>query len=202
MPDTAPIVEPNPAAAPVEQAPAEATATLPDDLLRIPAMQAVFAGQPPAVSASLADFSKRPEGKLIAKNKDGLLQAGMGLYRSLAGDLGVIFNQLYLPPEQLQEADKAGKLLDVAPPFDVVNQQVASSGEKNPVLNHPGVPQGLPKYNPPAATQPSAAVKPMSAKAESKVTTARAKASQLGAPTSGPNPGAGRILNSILKNPV
>lgn len=164
-----------------------------DELLQIPAMQALFAGSPPALSTSLKDFSNRPEAKLMGDHKDELMKAGIGFYRSLGGDLGVLFNQLHIAGQDLQEADKAGKLLEVAPPFDQVTQQVTGSGEAHPSLTAQ-VPGG-PKTAAPQAIPPS----PAPASVQNKQTTARLKNVQPGSPTSGPAPGAGRILNNILK---
>lgn len=203
------VVEPRtPAATPAVESGTEAPAaesgtgagSLPDEILQIPAMQAVFAGQPAAVSAPLEAFSKRPEAKLIADNRDALMRAGMGLYRSLGGDLGVIFNQLRLNGEQLKQADQAGKLLEIAPPFDAVNQSVASSGENNPVMNAqvPGGAAGAV----PAPSQFDSAVRgpaPLPAGAQKSLTNARIKNQMLGKPSEGPKPGAGRLLNNILK---
>lgn len=199
------VVEPRaPAATPAVESGTEAptgAGSLPDEILQIPAMQAVFAGQPAAVSAPLEAFSKRPEAKLIADNRDALMRAGMGLYRSLGGDLGVIFNQLRLNGEQLKQADQAGKLLEIAPPFDEVNQAIAASGEANPVLSAQ-VPAGAAGAPVPSPSQFGSAVRgpaPMPASSQKSLTNARIKNQMLGKPSEGPKPGAGRLLNSILR---
>jgi hypothetical protein len=210
-----PIVEPKPGVSPdaettpTAETPApEASAALEkgsqldDEVLKIPAMQAVFAGSPPAVSATLAEFNKRPEAKLIIANKDALVAAGMGLYKSLSGELGVIFNQFHIHPEELVQADKKGILTKIAPPFDTVNDHIAKSGANHPILSMqgiPGGPKGAPMPTPPQAsdgiTQPPASV-------QNKVATARTNSLTNDQPTQGPRPGAGRLLNSILKNVV
>jgi len=123
----------------------------------------------------------------------------MGLYRSLGGDLGVIFNQLKLNGEQLKAADQAGKLLEVAPPFDVVNQQVAGSGEGNPVLSAQP-PTGAAGNTPAAANQMKSAVRspaPMPASSQKSLTNARLKNLGPSKPT-----GQGQLLQSILKSPI
>jgi hypothetical protein len=164
-------------------------------------MQAVLAGNPAAVSAPLTEFSKRPEAKIIVDNKDALLAAGFGLYRSLSGDVGVVFNTLHLHPEELKAADKAGKLQQLAPPFDQVNASVAGAGsDTHPVLNAQAVPTG-PK-GPPMPTPPqmnSGAMNHTPAAVQRTVATARTNSLNPGSPTSGPRPGSGRILNSILR---
>lgn len=203
----APVVEPRPGVVPPvteEVAPApEGGVDLPDDLLQIPAMQAVVAGAPAAFSANLETFSKMPESKIIAANKDGMMKAGLGLYRSLDGTQGVIFNQLFLSPDEIKAADQAGSLLEVAPPFDQLNAQVASSGTANPVLAEGPRPSG---FKSGAGAAPAAApaapvgeIKPPGAGVQKSLASARSKNLQLGAPTSGPEPGGGRLLASILK---
>lgn len=173
---------------------------IPDEILQIPAMQAVLAGSPAAVSAPLTTFEKRPEALAIIKNKDALLRAGFGLYKSLAGDTGVIFNTFHMHEQELQAADKAGKLLQIAPSFDQVNQSVATAGpDTHPLLQAGEAPQG-PKGPPMAAPpQMNAAPAPSPASVQNKLSTARTKNLAMGSPTSGSQPGAGRLLNNILK---
>lgn len=200
------LVEPKNPAAPVVEptTPAKPSATdkdgdgIPDAILEIPALQAVVAGQPAAVSASIEAFSKRPEGKAIAEHKDKLFKAGINLYRSLAGDVGVIFNQLYLAPEDLQAADKAGKLLEIAPPFDQVGEQVAKSGENHPALLSQGPPRAA--KTPDIQTPPQGAAMPQpSTAAQRRMAEQRVKNLAPQSPTKEANPGQGKLLNSIMK---
>lgn len=186
------LIEPK---SPAEPAAPQGSSDLPDELLQLPAVQGLFSGAPPAFSTPIAEFAKRPEAKLIEDNKDALQRAGVGLYRSLAGDLGVLFNQLYIAGNDLVEADKAGRLLEVAPPFDQVSQSISQSGESNPVLNA-AVPGGAKTAG---VSTPAPTPSPSPASVQNKLTTARLKNIPQGSPTSGPAPGAGRILNSILK---
>lgn len=190
------VVEPNspqaPSVTPTEPA-AKSKGGFSDELLQIPALQALFAGAPPAVSTPLKEFSQRPEAKIIEENKDELMKAGIGLYRSIGGDLGVLFNQMHIAGQDLTEADKQGRLLEVAPPFDQVTESIMGAGENHPILSAkvPAGPktagaQAVPASNTPASVQ-------------NKQATARIKNLQPGSPTSGPLPGAGRIMNNILK---
>lgn len=200
-----PLVQPLAPAAPAVEsntttpAPAKSKGGLPDELLQIPAMQAVFAGQPAAFSAVLEEFKKRPEAKILLGNKSGLMKAGFGLYRSLDGAQGVIFNQLYTHGDEIKQADTEGRLLEVAPPFDVVNEAVSKSGADNPILSATGQTafRSAPVPNPVAAPIGGTSTQPASVQK----TTASARARNLspGGPTSGAKPGAGRLLNSILR---
>lgn len=188
------LVQPKVAA---EPQPEQAAFAIPDEVLQIPAMQALFAGQPAAISASIADFAKRPEGKLIQQNKDGLLKAGISLYRSLDGDTGVVFNQAFLSGPELQAADKAGQLAQIAPSFDVVNSEVAKSGANNPVLNAQ-TPSAFRTAPVPEAPQAASAVPPASAGTQTAAQKARVQNLQPSGPVSGPKPGSGRLLNVAL----
>lgn len=204
------IVQPR--AATTETAPVEARAGapeqpakeggVPDEILQIPAMQALFAGQPAAVSASITEFGKRPDGKLIQSNKDVLMKAGISFYRGLDGDTGVIFNQMYLNGEELKSADEAGQLAQIAPHFDQVNSSVAQSGANNPVLNASN-PSGqfktAPVKAPPQSGSAIPTVPPAGAGVQNQAQRARQKNMAPGSPTSGPKPGSGRLLASILK---
>ncbi len=207
-----PIVEPlaaAPAVAPVvptEPAPEEDAGGLPPELMQIPAIQAVLVGSPPATSMSIKGSEDREEVALLTKNKDALLGAGFGFYRSLDGKIGVMFNQMRIHAEDLKAADKAGKLRDVAPDFDILNHEVAKAGPAgHPVLSAKP-PTGL--ASPTAAAPPQAAsgslplMPPPPAAVQRKLAQQRVMNLQPGAPTSGPVPGAGRLLNQVLKQAV
>lgn len=202
------MVEPKEATAevvPNENAPKAKASGLPDELLQIPAMQAIFAGSPPAVSASIQEFQKRPETKLISSSKDALMKAGIGMYRSLAGDLGVLFNQLHINGQDLIQADKEGRLQEVAPPFDSVNDTIGKSGDQNPVLTAsvPGGPKTASAPTPGASASPApVSAKGQPASVQNKTATARLKNLTPQGPLSGASPGAGRILNNLLKPAV
>lgn len=191
-----------PPQAPVASGEAATGGELSDDLLRIPAVSGLLAGEPPALSTSIADMDKRPEGKVIENNLSGLKKAGVGLYRSLQGDVGVLFNHFYITGEELKAADEAGKLQEVAPPFDAVNAQISSMGaDQHPALKKREVPQGFktaPAPTPPQSGSPVTAPAPPT-KSEAEIQQKRMANMQPGSPTSGPKPGAGRMLNSILK---
>lgn len=192
-----PVESSNPNAAP---AAGEGGAALPKELLQVPALQGLMAGSPPAISVNMADFEKRPEAKLILENKDWLMEAGIATYRSLGGDTGVLFNQLYVSGQEIQEADKAGKLQQIAPPFDAVNQQVASSGENHPALKHDGnVPKEAKKYQAPTPPQMASSASPMAPGAQKALAKARSTNLQPGGPTEGAVPVGGRLLNQVLK---
>src|SRR5262245_23631183 len=133
--ETASVEPAEPTAPPVEPGDVGASEDahgLPPDLIQWPPMQALLAGSPPAVSSVIAEFEKRPEAKIITENKDPLMKAGFNFYRSLDGALGVMFNQTFVSPEQIQQADQAGKLLEVAPPVDSIEKNLTGTGQDLP----------------------------------------------------------------------
>jgi hypothetical protein len=80
--------------------------------------------------------------------------------------------------------------------LEVVEQAILGDPSANPVLSSQGVP------NAPAVATPSGATPPAGAPptaTPSRVTTQRKQNLTAGSPTSGPRPGAGRVLNEIMK---
>jgi hypothetical protein len=138
-------------------------------------------------------------------NKDWLTRAGFGFYQSLDGQTGVVFNMLYVHPEELKAADAAGQLKKIAPDYDSVHHSISKSGRAHPALSGAPVPTGLkaaPVPQPPQMSQeppPTANVPPPSAAAQKSLMGARIGNLAQGSPTSGPVPGAGRLLNQVLK---
>lgn len=205
------LVEPIGAAtaAPVEpsspQPSEEAAASLSPEILQIPAMQGILAGEPAAFSVPIAGFEARPEGKIIISNKDPLMQAGIGFYRSLGGDIGAIFNRFFLADTEIQQADKEGRLAEIAPSFEQVNQMISQSGQQNPMFSAKQRPTGIksagatvPVPGPVAnVSQPAAA--PTGQRTPARLLGAKMRNLDVGSPTEGSKPGAGRLLNSILK---
>lgn len=200
------LVEPIAGApAPVEITPTEPQAEtpaagpeLPDAILKIPAFGPLMSGAPGALSLRISDMAKTEEGKTIAANAKPLQDAGMFFYRALDKSTGVIGNGLFLTPEQVKQADQAGQLAQVAPDFNLVNNEAAKSGELNPVLNAQ-TPAGPP--TPPAPIPPqqsSGLLNPPPASTQTSLAKSRAKNLQEGSPTSG-RAAQGRLLNNLLK---
>lgn len=176
---------------------------LPPELLKIPAMMALMTGKPGAASVNFKTDKSFPLAKKVFEHKDDLLRAGFGLYRALDGDTGVLFNQLYVHPDQVKQADTAGKILEIAPPLRDLNSKVETSGhEDHPILTHDGVvPTGMATAPVPDVPQATAAVPPAPAAAIRKALSAKIAGLAPGAPTTGAQPGAGRLVNS-LQRPV
>lgn len=175
------VLPTSPAPVPAASDPvSDVPATLPDEVLQIPVMYGLLHGSPAAIYADMT--TDDPDIQILGRNAEALGQSGIGFYPSKDETLGVLFNTAYVDEAQLQEADAAGKLTEVAAPYDQTKQQfgAAVSGGSAPVA-------AAPAGNPPSSS------------AQKKLATARAKNLQPGSPTSGPRPGAGRIINNILK---
>ncbi len=193
MPISADAVAQGSPAAP-EGAPADAPKSdvsgLPDEVLQIPAIQGILLGAPPATYAP-ADASF-PEIEVVNRNGKALLSAGIGAYRTIDKKNMVLFNSLYLKPKELEAADKAGKLDDVAVPFEELNSSfsenfegAAPAEEAAPMMGSAPMPM----------SQPDAGV-------QNRMATMRAQNMAPGGATTGQRPGAGRVLNNILKPAV
>lgn len=217
------VVPPTAAETPTPTVPEDTAsqgAEMPEELIKIPAFQALFAGSPPALSYDLDDKADRPERKAAEANIDYLQQAGMGTYKTLNGQRGVIYNGLRIHPEDLAAADKAGKLSMLAPDFDAVNHAVSKSGASHPIFHVGAVPNAPPSSRsgpiaPQSAQQQALAdrisgapaplagsspiVAPASAGAQKRITGARLANMAPTAPTGGSNPGQGALLAAITK---
>ena len=212
-----PVVEPNdpnaqqpppPAVQPSQNAQgapgqAEQPGGLPPALLKIPALQALVAGTPPALSMKLKGNEDRDEVQLVKKHAEPLQQAGMGFYKSLYGEYGVMYNALRIHPVDLQAADKQGKLLLVAPDFDAVDHAVAKAGLDHPALHAspppraPAMPQSAQAGPPQMASGKFSP--PVPASVARRLIQQRIQNLQPSAPTGGPAPGAGPLTNAIMK---
>jgi len=182
---------PEPAAAPApEAAPKESPASdeLPDELLKeAPALQLLLQGAPPATIAP--KDAEYPELKVVAKHLKDLGKAGFGVYPTADGANIVFFNGLYVTPEDVAAADKAGTLDQIAVPYDELRGALGAQDGTASASGAASAP----------VTPPQAAGAPPNASTENKLASARIKNTSVGAPTSGPVPGQGRILNNILK---
>jgi len=171
--------------------PAAALETLPADIVDIPVIYNVAKGSPPAVSAP--DKSDDPAVQAITKHAQDLVAAGFGLYESIDGKSWVLFNTQSISADDLHTADSQGKLLEVAPAFSSVKTASPGQGAAGPAAGSPPAAPQAPAQQPESQPAPSV---------QQKLATSRTANLAPGGPTSGPAPGAGRLLNSILKPAV
>lgn len=173
-----------PPAAPAPEAPAESTeeVAIPDAVLEIPEIAALLQGTPPAIWTTRGDPS--PEVATVIENLDAMVASGFGFYGGKDGETTVLFNTQHVSPEEIQAADNKGKLREFATSFAELKADLAPAGS---------APEA-----PSAAAPPSMAAASPGAGFDKRVATKRLKNIAVGSPTSGPSPGAGRLMNSIL----
>lgn len=169
---------------------ASGSATIPDEVLQIPAFGALLKGSPPAVYAPATERGL-PEVQAIERNIEPLMEAGFGIYKPLDGSGSVLFNTQFVDEAQLKVADQKGKLNEFAPP---ISELLGFFNAELPAES--AAPAAAPVA--PVAAAPVSAP-PAAPSAQRAVAQKRATNLQTGGPTSGPTPGQGRVLNSILK---
>jgi len=160
---------------------------IPTEVLELPIMRGLLEGAPAAVWAPIG--TKGPEIATVLKHGPELIKAGFGFYRDEKSKLDLFFNRRFITPELIEAAAKKGKLKEVASPLAEVSAAINGAvGEPAGVVE----PGGAGAVGPVGASGPSIL-------AETPVNTARLNNLQPGSPTSGPQPGAGRVLNNIIK---
>jgi len=177
-----------PAAKPATETPAPDEASeLPEEVLKLPVINSLMSGAPPAVYAP--SDAKIPEIAIIDKYSKELMGAGFAAYGTADGANTVLFNQLFVTSDEIKAADEAGTLLgQLAVPYEEL--AAGYEGAKLKEGEEPSEVQTVPAGGMPA---------PASSATDKKLTTARLQNVAIGSPTSGPAPGQGRILNSALK---
>lgn len=201
MADILPIdVQPAaPVAAPVAAEPADESlesligqdGEIPEEVLRIPAFNALLENKPSAIYIKRGE--KSPEAATIVKHAKELVKAGFGFYSAQSSPVNVLFNALAISPEELAKADEEGRLDEVAADFN----EVKASYDQ--LISEDQAKAGKGKSAEAVPTVPGPSAPPPPASVQDKYATARADALTPGSPTSGPAPGQGRILNALRK---
>lgn len=202
---SSPAPAPAPVSPPAETPPTDETAGatdeagIPEAVLQIPEFSGLLAGKPPAVSVQ-SGF-KSPETDAIMAHTKELADAGFGFYPGKNGT-NVIFNTQFISGDAIKKADAEGKLADVATPFPELKASFDSVTGGGAAGGAPAAPaDGSPASDQPPASSPALPA-PAPAGVNKKLATARVNNVIPGGPTTGPTPGQGRILNSLLKQPV
>lgn len=172
----------------------------------MPVVRSIAVARPPAVRLPPGHYF--PELSALGKKLPNLLQSGFDVYRASTDDL-VLFNPLAMPLEELQAIDQKGKLAELVPDYGTLTnqlpkemtdeeavQQVSESEEIERGLASLGGEAPAPATGGMPAQTP---VPPPNPAATSALNRTRVQAMQPGSPTSGPAPGAGRVLNGLLK---
>ena len=166
------------------------SAELPEPVLKIPAVHALLQGSPPAFFVD--SKTEDPDIKTLEKHTKELTGAGIGAFpsQSLPGNV-VVFNSLILPPEEVMKADQEGSLDSIAVPWETLKSEYENTGG-----------EAAPDATGEVAAAPPAGGAPPPAGAQSKLLQKRIANLAVGSPTSGPRPGAGRVLNTIARPAV
>lgn len=151
---------------------------IPTEVLELPIMRGLLEGAPAAVWAPIG--TKGPEVAIVLKNGPELIKAGFGFFRDDKSKLDLFFNRRFITPELIEAAAKKGKLKEIASPLEEVSAAINGAV---------GEPTGV--------SAPSAGGVPSPVPVDSALNTQRVNNLSPQGPTTGPLPGAGRILNSI-----
>lgn len=186
--------------APAEAAPApeggDKEASIPDDVLRIPAFNALLEGKPGAIFAP--NNQQDPDISTILKHGQELIHAGFAFYRAKSMPVNLIYNRLFLDDKQIADADAKGELSKIAEPFNEVRDSYEALRKKPAPGAAPGAASTPDATVAPAPSalpaSPAPAGAPAPASVQNKITTARLNAISPGAPN-----GVGRVLSAIQK---
>lgn len=177
----APAVDPAPTEAEPTQ-PAEPNINfLPPEVANLPVVQAVFIGQPAAVSATKED-KDNPAVGLIAQAQQDLPAAGLGLFAD--DNVAVLFNPSYVSPQEVVQAVRAKTLDKLAVPISKLDEAFNSVQAKK---SNGGAP--------PASGTP---VPPAGQTTQSRINAARVQNLKPQAPTAGAKAGQG-IVNDLTR---
>lgn len=182
---------------------------LPDDVLKIPLVQWLTMGKPAAVRIPPGHYY--PDLKPVQTHLPALVDNGFNVYKAQSTGDVVLFNPLYMPPTELQAIDQKGKIDQMIPDYGTLTgqapkemtdeeaqQQVTDGENTHRELMAKGY--SASPVSVPAPVSPTAQVSgPPPAPAVLRgIAKARLASLNPGAPTSGPAPGQGRILNGLL----
>lgn len=163
-----------------EEAPKD-TSGLPPEILEMPIFKGILEGSPGALWTPTGD--KSHEAVTAVKNGKALNEVGIFFFRDKPSGLDLIYNAQYIDPSLVEAAAKKGKLKEIAQPLAETVAAFNGAAGVTPVAKEG---ESLP-----------AAGAPSSVPVDSALNTQRVNNLSPQGPTTGPLPGAGRILNSI-----
>lgn len=189
---------------------------LPSTVAAIPAIKGLEVGAPPAFRVPPGEFY--PSLEPLVDNIDKVLEAGLDIMELPNGD-SVVFNPAMIDKEEIALAAQTGKLEQMIPDYGSISGESPSTNESEinrltkKLEKMPGKLARLQKEEepvsgvPPGAPLGSAPPPPLSIPPPPPSTTSSIQRQRLqglvpGGPTSGPVPGSGRILNSLLRPTV
>jgi len=178
---------------------------IPDALKSNKAFKDVLTGAIPGVVVAAGQYY--PSAGPAVKHMEDVLKLGLDFYFAYDNSTA-LFNPAKITEQELQAADKAGKLNQVLPDYGVLTGEKPEAPPANGAAN--GAPAGSPSAptlgaeapaptNQPGAAALNASVPPPDPKILSQLNMARIKNVTPGSPSSGPVPGSGRVLTGLLK---
>lgn len=188
----------------------EAFPHLPESALKIRAVQQVLVGNPPGFRVPPGYFY--PDLKPLQTHMPELLKGGLRIYKAESTGDAVFHNPVLLPTEELKAIDAAGKLDQYIPEYGQMTGQLptelsdeeamkefADSEDTHRRIVAAGM---VPTGSAGGSQTPQPSAPPAPAAVQNRIAASRSAALQPGAPSSGPAPGGGRILNGLLKTAV
>lgn len=182
--------------------PTEIFQDLPPAVAAIPAVRMLAIGEPPAFRVEPGQYF--PELEPLGKDIDKVLQGGLDIFKTQGGEV-VVYNPLFIGEAELKQADATGKLGEIIPPYGELSgsepQEVSDEKFQELVQAQDAAPSKMQALSVEEAPQ-QAAAQPPPAKVQGQINSARVQNVKPQAPTSGPAPGSGRVLNGLLKRAV
>lgn len=201
---------PAPSEPSTSKSPTDVFPNLPQEVKGVPLVEWLAVGEPPAVRIESGQYF--PELEPLGKHLPEVIKGGLDVYKAQSGDT-VFFNPLFISEQELQVADQEGTLPQAVPSYSELSgskPQQMTPEKFDELLNQSEDLQirlkelstpGDEVEEPEPAAEPSA-IPQSPAMLQNNLAAQRARQLIPGAPTSGPSPGAGRLLSGILKKAI
>lgn len=161
-------------------APTEESSGVPAEVLELPIVRGLLEGSPPAIYNESG--AKSEEINTVIKNGKSLKDIGIGFFHDPKAKLDLAYNTQFISPDMVKEAAKKGALKQIAESYTEVSARINAA------------------VGAPAAGGAALVGGDMSLNLQdSQINTARVNNLSSGSPSSGAQPGAGRVLNDLLK---
>lgn len=212
QPGSSPLAEITPA--PTATAPATTPAApkapkmpeLPEEVQKNPVVKEVLQGKIPGVLVRPNIYY--PKAYKLAENYESLLGVGLDFYFA-KDESTALFNPAKISEQELQAADQKGMLTKVLPDYETLSGERPQKPPKGVRvgygLDQPGGIPPTPGAGPGGAAAGSPAmIPPAGGNLDNKLATKRVQNLNVASagPTSGPNPGAGRVINTTAISAV
>lgn len=167
---------------------------IPPAVAENPVVKDVLSGKIPGVLVRAG--MNYPKANELAKDPQVLLDLGMQFYLSQAEDI-VVYNPTKISEEELQAAEQQGVLDKIVPDYGIISGEAPEKPSKKEAKAEVTPTKAAKAV--PYSTEVLPSTKPPPAKVQNKLATDRLAALNVAkaGPTSGPVPGAGRVVNTL-----